>query len=232
MPVVFGRATPVGMSSKRQRLPLDERRDQLLDIGLDLFTQQSYDAVSIDHIAEAAGVSKGLLYHYFGSKRGLYVACVRAAADGMIAATRPALSLPAPLKAWTALHAFLDFVERRSSVFLGLLQGGVGVDAEVAAILADTRQRLAMQVLEGSGVDPSRPAFRFAARTYIGAVETASLAWLEAGGGDRRMLLRIVLPTLPALLEAAADLDPDAGYVAPVSAADFDAAMRLLLDGV
>jgi AcrR family transcriptional regulator len=53
----------------RTRLDVDERRTQLVELGLEHFGERAYDDVSIDAIAEAAGISKGLLYHYFPTKR-------------------------------------------------------------------------------------------------------------------------------------------------------------------
>ena len=66
------------MQPARTRLQVDIRRQQLLELGLELFAHQTYDGLSIDEIAKRAGVSKGLLYHYFPSKRAFYVAAVTA----------------------------------------------------------------------------------------------------------------------------------------------------------
>ena len=73
-------------SPLRSRLAVDERRAQLLELGLRLFGTRPYDEVSIDDIAADAGVSKGLLYHYFGSKRAFYVATVQHAAAVLLEA--------------------------------------------------------------------------------------------------------------------------------------------------
>src|SRR5436190_1545038 len=78
----------------RVRLDLDARREQLMRIGLELFSTNSYDAVSIDEIAARAGISKGLLYHYFPSKREFYVAGVRAAAAQLREVVEPDRGLP------------------------------------------------------------------------------------------------------------------------------------------
>ena len=77
---------PSGEPGARARFSVDERRAQLLELGLRLFGDRSYDDVSIDDIAREAGVSKGLLYHYFGSKRVFYAACVEHAAASLLLA--------------------------------------------------------------------------------------------------------------------------------------------------
>jgi hypothetical protein len=131
----------------------------------------------------------------------------------MLESVHPDPSLPGPVKAWTGLNAYLDYVEARSSVFSSLLQGGTGVDSEVAEILAETRLQFALQLLEGTGVDPERPVFRFAARTYIGAVEAASLAWLQDPGVPRGAVVYTMLSALVTVMKSAAELDPEAGFV-------------------
>ncbi|MEM7676524.1 MAG: helix-turn-helix domain-containing protein, partial [Myxococcota bacterium] len=72
-----------------KRLQLDQRRQQLLELGLRLFSERAYDDVSIDDIARAASISKGLLYHYFPGKRVFYVATVRAAAAQLLSRIVP-----------------------------------------------------------------------------------------------------------------------------------------------
>jgi len=194
-------------------MPLDERRAQLLEAGLALFQEQSYADVSIEDIAKAVGVSKGLLYHYFGGKRAFYVAVVRLAAEQLVAAAEPDHSLAPPMQAIAGMNAYLDFVAQRSGVFQALMQGGLGTDPEVAGIIRDTRLVFAHQLLEGVGVSPERPVFMAAARTYIGGVEAASLAWIEDPRVTREQLLGLLLSALDGIMRAAAALDPEAGLV-------------------
>lgn len=198
---------------RRTRLQLDERRAQLLEAGLALFQEHAYDDVSIDDIAKSVGVSKGLLYHYFGGKRAFYVACVRVAADQLVAASMPDPSLPPAVQALSGMNAYLDFVEARSGVFLALMQGGLGTDPEVAAVIDETRETFVQRMLEGTGADPDHPLFRLAARTHVGAVEAASLAWLKHPEVSRDHLMALLLESLSSLVSAAAALDPAAGVV-------------------
>lgn len=200
-------------TKRRSRMPIDERRAQLLEAGLALFQEHSYADVSIEDIAQAVGVSKGLLYHYFGGKRSFYVAVVQEAADRLVEASRPDRSLPPPMQALAGMNAYLDFVQQRSGVFQALMQGGLGTDADVAGVIRDTRMLFAHHVLEGVGVSPDRPVFMLAARAYIGAVEAASLAWLEDPRITREQLMGTLLNTLEGTIRAAAALDPGAGLV-------------------
>src|SRR4051794_34416347 len=73
----------------RTRLEVDERRAQLLELGLGLFSARPYDDVAIEDLAAAAGISKGLLYHYFPTKRDFYAAAIGEAARRLLDATIP-----------------------------------------------------------------------------------------------------------------------------------------------
>src|SRR6478752_4967934 len=106
----------------RVRLDLDARREQLMRIGLELFSTNSYDAVSIDEIAARAGISKGLLYHYFPSKREFYVAGVRAAAAQLREVVEPDPELPLRSEPTTllrlAMEGWVGYVEATSLSWL------------------------------------------------------------------------------------------------------------------
>ena len=85
-----GLASPLmNTAPARVRMRTDERREHLVRAGVDLLRDKPYDQLSIDDIAAAAGISKGLLYHYFPSKRDYLLEVVRATAAGIRAATTP-----------------------------------------------------------------------------------------------------------------------------------------------
>jgi AcrR family transcriptional regulator len=195
----------------RKRLDLDERRDQLLALGKKLFGERAYDEISIDDIAEAAGISKGLLYHYFGSKRGFYVAIVREAADKLVEATEVGTDLPPAERARAGLEGYLDFAEEHSAAFLTLLRGGIGNDPEVTELVEGTRERILLRMLANMGQKSPRPVFRLAFRSYVGLVEAATIDWLERRAVDRATLLRFLLETIYAIVASAVMLDPAAG---------------------
>lgn len=195
----------------RQRLQLDARRAQLLELGLRLFTERSYDGVSIDDIADAGGVSKGLLYHYFGSKRAFYVATVRAAAAQLHQRAEADPALPPDARAVAGIAGYLDFVEEHAGPYATLLRSGVGHDAEVAAVVEETRQAFVDRMLGHLGLSTPRPVFRFAVRSWIGLVEAASLEWIERREVGRDVVERTLLESLHATLAIAVRLDPDAG---------------------
>lgn len=190
---------------------MDERRAQLLDLGLRLFAERAYDEVSIDDIASAAGVSKGLLYHYFGGKRAFYVACVENAAEQLVERTQPDISLPEDERAVAGLSAYLDFAKERATAYTALMRSGVGNDPEVAAIVEQTRAKIVARMLESMGLGP-RPVFRAAARSWIGQVEACCLDWLDHDDVPRHAVVTLLLGGLYGILAAAKALDPDAPF--------------------
>jgi AcrR family transcriptional regulator len=189
--------------NRRRRLELDERRSQLLSLARNAFSAKSYDDVSIDELSQAAGVSKGLLYHYFPSKRDLYVATVRAAADQLWDRTVPDPTLPPREQVFRGVDGYLGFVEENSSAFVSLMQSGIGRDQEVHGIVDDVRQRFIDVTLERMGMADVPPVMRTLVRGWVGMVEAASLDWVERRGVPREELMRLLVKTLLYTLQLA-----------------------------
>ena len=184
----------------RTRLQVDVRRQQLLELGLELFGNQTYDDLSIDEIAKRAGISKGLLYHYFPSKRAFYVAAVQAAARQLLEETdideHGTGSEPDPAGARVALRAFLDYVSRRRIAYAFLLRGGIGTDPEVAEIIESTRQALVDRMLSRLsrfGARADDPATRLRLRGWLGYLEASSLDWADRQELDIESFLELLL---------------------------------------
>jgi AcrR family transcriptional regulator len=181
----------------RQRLQVDERKAQLLALGQHIFAERAYEDVSIGDIAKEAGISKGLLYHYFPSKRDFYVESVREAARVLLEATMPTDAGAAPLtRLHDAIDAYLDYVDKRSPAFVSLMRSGIGTDTEVAAILEDTRQEILSRLIEPLEPYQVTPTLRTALRGWIGAVEAMSLDWLDHKDIDRTALTHLCAATL------------------------------------
>jgi len=187
---------------ERARLQVDERRSQLIELGLQLFGERSFDELSIDDIARAASISKGLLYHYFPSKRDYYLEVVRAAAGQLVERTSAAGVDASPEALQGGLDAYLDFVEQNARSFVALMRGA-GSDPEVVQIVETTRRSIADRILLLLGQDPPAPLLRTALRGWIGLVEAASLDWLERRDLPREQLRALCAQLLIAALTAA-----------------------------
>src|SRR4029079_7898556 len=107
----------------RVRLDTDARRAQLLELGMRIFSDHTYDEVSIDDLARAAGISKGLLYHYFPTKRDLYLAGLRHIAGEMLEQHDiTPLELPPIERIRHGVDAYLTFVSQRARSFVALMR--------------------------------------------------------------------------------------------------------------
>ncbi|MCA9689643.1 MAG: TetR/AcrR family transcriptional regulator [Nannocystaceae bacterium] len=191
-----------GASGVARRLQVDERRQQLLELGIELFGAQGYQELSIDAIARAAGVSKGLLYHYFSSKRDYYVAAVRFAAELLLSAIEDAAGdEPSPEGLSAAIDAYLDFVDRHQAAYQALMRGGLGADGEVIGVVEDTRRQICALILERLGLEEPPPQVRVSVRGWVGFAEAASLDWLDHRDIPKPELRDLLAATMVAVVE-------------------------------
>lgn len=190
----------------RKRLDLDARRQQLLALGLEMFSKHAFDEVSIDDIAHQAGISKGLLYHYFGSKRDFYVAVIQQAADHLVQAT-DTTHLPLMERAREGLSRYLDFAEAHSSAFVTLLRGGIGNDVVVQQVIESTRTRILDRIEVSIGLQSHSAIFRLAMRSYLGLVESATVDFLERATVDRATLLQFLITSIQTTVATAIELE-------------------------
>jgi AcrR family transcriptional regulator len=179
----------------------DARREQLLDLGLGMFAARTYDAVSIDDVAVAAGISKGLLYHYFPTKRDFYVAVVCEAARRLLEVTSPPLELLPLERLVHGLQGYLTFVDAHALTYAALLRGGIGTDEDVIRVVEGAREKIIERLLEGIGQENPTALLRLLLRGWIGFVEATSLHWIEHRDLARDELLQLwvqqLVRTLP-----------------------------------
>jgi AcrR family transcriptional regulator len=189
----------------RRRLPVDERRARLIEVGFKLFSRRHYATLSLDDIARAARISKGLLYHYFPNKRAFYAAVVGRAAAELLERARPA-GAPSFAVLRASVEAYLAFVEERALAYALLLRGSD--DRAVHRVLEHTRRAFADLALASLGIGAPSPLVRTAVRGWVGLVEAASLDWVEHGGVDRRALAGLLATAFVQLLGASGQEAP------------------------
>ncbi|HEY4279524.1 MAG TPA: TetR/AcrR family transcriptional regulator [Conexibacter sp.] len=208
-------------SAPRTRLDVDVRREQLLDAGVALFARRAWEEVTIDEIAAACGVSRGLLYHYFKGKREFYVASVGRAAARLREEADPALTLPPTEQLRTGLESFFASLEEQADAH-AVVRGAAAADEEVMALVERDRAAFAERVLAGMpGAGGDSPLALATARAWIGAVETAALDWLARRDVPREQLVAVLAEALVAAMLAAARLDPEID-LPPAVVAAFD----------
>jgi AcrR family transcriptional regulator len=149
------------------RLDVDERRRQLLEAGERIFGERSYDEVSMSDIAREAGISKGLLYHYFPSKKELFRATLEQAASELELQVSPDQALAPQDRVAQSLDAYLDWIEAHQAGYVRLLEDASRI-TEAREMLNAVREQTA-QMIATQAVDADE-----APRTLI----TAALGWL------------------------------------------------------
>jgi AcrR family transcriptional regulator len=192
---------------KRVRLDYDDRRAQILAAARKLFVQRPYSEVSMAELAEAAGVARGLLHHYFGSKRELYLAVVRQVVRV------PTMPLPDPTASedlevdnvWDlSVDGWMHLIEANRDLWLAAIgAGGVGRDPELDEILDEARELTAARCLEALGVDPASASdeVRALVRAYGAFAEETTREWLERRRLTREQVRALLRRALPLLLE-------------------------------
>ncbi|MDQ8702585.1 TetR/AcrR family transcriptional regulator [Streptomyces sp. LHD-70] len=175
---------PANRSSRtRRRLSTEERREQLLSVGSRLFAQSPYDDVWIEQVAEIAGVSRGLLYHYFPTKREFFAAVVRHESERMLRLTAAVPGRPLREQIDAGIDLFLSYVEQHAEGFRAFHRAQAAGDPTVrevyrAALAAQEQQILgALSTASADTADGS--ATRLAVRGWLSFLVTVCLDWLD-----------------------------------------------------
>jgi AcrR family transcriptional regulator len=185
------------------RMQVDERREQLLRLGAELFARHSFGELSMARIAREAGISKALLYHYFPSKRHFFVATLQDAAEELVRRTQPDPGLP-PAEALSAsLDAFLGWIDENEPAYRKLMESA-GTVPEVGEWITRVRDDTSTRILDGlgAGVDPP-PKLRAAARAWLWFMDGAIFDWLDHRDLERAELRELLLGSLAGSLAAA-----------------------------
>ncbi|WP_306323171.1 MULTISPECIES: TetR/AcrR family transcriptional regulator [unclassified Streptomyces] len=172
----------------RRRLSTQERREQLLAVGAKLFAQAPYDDVWIEEVAEIAGVSRGLLYHYFPNKRDFFAAVVQRESARMLRLTAAVPGIPVRDQLGTGLDTFLDYVVTHAHGFRAFHSAEAAGDPAVRAAYREGLAAHEAQIMAALAADPHiadrlpEPAvLRLAVRGWLAFLVGVCLDWLDGG---------------------------------------------------
>jgi len=186
------------------------RRDQLIEHGLRQLADRALDQVSVEEVAEAAGVSRALLFHYFESKQDFLVALTTTQSRRMLERTEPDLTLEDPLAiARASLGEFIDYVSANRSAYLAILQGVGASDPAMRKVADDTRAVMAERVLGLADLlDLQRtPVLELAVHGWVTFSEQVTVRWLlDDTGITRETLIELITQALPLLAMTAGTL--------------------------
>jgi AcrR family transcriptional regulator len=187
-----------------RRLEPDERKEQIFLQAVELFGKRAYSEVSTSDIAAAAGVARGLINHYFGTKRELYLAVIRRALTVPHLAVEILPDGPLELRADVAIEWFLDMVLSQEQMWLAAIAPeGIGRDLEVERILEEADRESADRVLEAVGLSRESALgneLNALVRAFGGMVKAAGREWLVRKALTRRQVHLLLSKSLVTLV--------------------------------
>lgn len=187
------------------RLEPDARRAHLLAVGTTVFGNKAYDEVQIDQIAQEAGVSRGLLYHYFPSKRVFFAAIIQSGYDEILAVTRPDPKLSPAEQLQAGLGAYLDYVESHPHMYRAIFRSAASLEQTVQKVVDRNLDLQARRILAALG-DTSAPHSLpyLTVRAWLAFLIQAVLDWLDHDArADRQKLIDICVGALQGAVAAA-----------------------------
>lgn len=197
--------TPATSRSGRSRLTPEERRTQLLDLGVSLLATRSLDELTIDVLAEEAGISRGLLYHYFGNKLDFRVAVVRRAVDDLVEQTAPPAGGEPLDRLLASVAAYVDYVVANYQGYVSIVRGAANGNEELRDLYEEARTVLTDRIFteDAQGkVIPDTAGARLMVRAWAAMAEELVLTWVEDPADiSREQILASLTGSLPALVE-------------------------------
>ncbi|GAA1034036.1 MULTISPECIES: TetR/AcrR family transcriptional regulator [Amycolatopsis] len=185
---------------KWRRLEPDERKEQIYACAARLFGERPYSQVSTSDIAAEAGVARGLINHYFGTKRELYLEIVRRALTVPRIAVQILPDGPLEVRADAAIDWLLDMVRGQEKLWLAAIAPeGIGRDPEVDRIVAEADRASADRVLEAVGLSRESAhgeELNAAVRAFAGMVKAAGREWLVHRSLDRHQVHTLLTMSL------------------------------------
>jgi AcrR family transcriptional regulator len=189
----------------RTRLTPDQRRTQLIELGVSLLATRSLDELTIDVLAEEAGISRGLLYHYFGNKQDFREAVVRRAVGDLVEQTAPPEGGEPLERLLASVAAYVDYVVANYQGYVSIVRGAAGGNETLRRIYEETRAALTNRIFteDAQGeIIPDTPAARLMVRGWSAMGEEMVLTWVaDPRGVSREQLLESLAASLPALVD-------------------------------
>jgi AcrR family transcriptional regulator len=190
---------------QRTRLDPDLRRGQILSAASKIFREQEFSAVSLDAVADRAGVTRGLLHHYFGSKRGLYLAVVEQAVripesvqlmpEGTSGDLVEVLQI--------CVDSWMRMIEATGGLWSGSAPTGgfaaTDVDVVITAARDELVERMIVELPFPESLDPD--LLRSALRAYAALARVVSEEWLVTKSLTREQTAAFLHSALVAMVD-------------------------------
>jgi len=191
----------VSTPPRYHRLNAAERRDQLLDVANVLLAESGYEEVTVDHVAKAAGVARGLVHHYFGGRKEVYLALLERLAAGREEELRPPLGPSAHARVADSVSRWLDWTEANRTIYLGTIAPGEDIaDPDVRRVVAELMRRAVAQIaVFHADIAEDSARLRYALECWTGMNRAATRRWLR-GEASRETTHDLLASTLEHVL--------------------------------
>src|SRR3954447_1801224 len=206
-------------SPKFNRLSPEQRREQILDAANALFAERAYDDVSVEDVASAAGVTRGLVHHYFGGRRDLYIGLLERLGTRREEDLRPPVGRSARARVADTVSRWLDWTQENRTVWLATMAHGEDIaDPEVRRVVGDLVQRaVALLARYPADIAEDSPRLRYALECWTGLNRAATRRWLS-GEATREATHELLSSTLEHVLRTFGARPAPSRRTAPPSA--------------
>ncbi|HEU5472510.1 MAG TPA: TetR/AcrR family transcriptional regulator [Actinophytocola sp.] len=192
----------VAQSTPRTRLDAQDRRRQLIGIGLRMLATRPIHQITVDEVAASAGISRSLLFHYFDTKQDYYAAVVRAAGRRLLRQVAPDPAGPPEARIRAMVDNYVRYFERRREAYVALFRRP-GADDWVRSIHDSTQDALAGKVIEALGGEQPIAEVEMVIRAWWSFAEELAIAWTGREPSDRDGLVNLLTETLHRVIGAA-----------------------------
>jgi AcrR family transcriptional regulator len=193
----------MAQATSARRLGPEARREQLVQAGVALIRDVPFDQLGADDVAQACGVSKGLVFHYFPTTRDLQVAVLRATTEDLLAGLDVDPTATPAERLRLGVDAYVAYIERAPASYLAIARSA-GSDARLGAVFEETRNRVVELIRGVLGAGSLPPGLAIGLRGWIALVEESALHWVAIGRPiDRCELVTFLLDVALAMLPEA-----------------------------
>ncbi|CAM4011368.1 TetR/AcrR family transcriptional regulator [Smaragdicoccus niigatensis] len=162
------------------RKTADDRRRELINIGLRLLVERPIHELAIDEVAKQAGISRGLLFHYFPTKGDYYAAVVEAATRRILNQTKLPTDGDERTKLTAVVGGLVRFIRRRRANYVALVRGAAGGDVRNVELFDALRDELTERVLVAAGVVEPDLRTKLLARGWLAMAEEMAISSVES----------------------------------------------------
>ena len=188
-------------TAKYSRLAPARRREQILDAANELFAERGYDEVSVEDIAHAAGVTRGLVHHYFGGRKEVYIALLERLGALREEQLPPPVGRSARARVADSVSRWLDWTEHNRTIWLATLGRGEDIaDPDVRNVVLElVRRAVALLAAQHADIADDTPRLRYALECWTGLNRAATRRWLQ-GEATRESTHELIASTLEHVL--------------------------------